>query len=160
MEPRAAPRHRVAESARVDAPAATVYGIIADYRNGHPRIIPPAYFRDLQVKRGGIGAGTIIRFEMRVLGQTRSVRGTVTEPEPGRVLVESYPESDTVTSFTVDPDRGGGGCVVTIETTLPVHAGLLGAIERRLVTRLLRRIYREELALLGAVAGAAGPARA
>jgi hypothetical protein len=159
METRSTPRHRVAESAHIDAAPAAVYGILADYRNGHPRILPPA-FRDLQVERGGTGAGTVIRFQMRVLGQTRSVRGTVTEPAPGRVLVESYPESDTVTTFTVDPDAGGAGAVVTIETTLPGRSGLLGAVERRVVSTILRRIYAQELALLGAVAGAARPSSA
>jgi hypothetical protein len=156
METPVTTRYRVARSARVDAPAATVYGILADYRNGHPRVLPPAFY-DLQVESGGTGAGTVIRFQMRVLGQTRSVRGTVSEPEPGRVLVESYPESDTVTTFTVDPAAGGEGAEVTIETTLPGRSGVLGAIERRVVSIVLRRIYAQELAFLGAVAGAARP---
>jgi hypothetical protein len=159
MQTRSTPRYHVAASAHIDAPAPTLYGILADYRDGHPRILPPA-FRDLQVERGGTGAGTIIRFQMRVLGQTRSVRGAVTEPDPGRVLVESYPESDTVTTFTVDPDARGAGATVTIETSLPGRSGLRGAVERRVVTMLLRRIYAQELALLGAAAGAARPSPA
>jgi len=39
--------------APVHAPADRVYDLIADYRNGHPRIVPPKYFRNLVVERGG-----------------------------------------------------------------------------------------------------------
>ncbi len=71
----------------MDAPADRVYAIIADYRNGHPHILPKQ-FRNLTVEQGGVGAGTIIRFEVRVFGQTQHFRAVVSEPEPGRVLVE------------------------------------------------------------------------
>ena len=143
--------HHVSETARVNAPAADVYRVIADYRVGHPRIVPPRYFGPLVVERGGIGAGTEISFSMRVLGRERPVRGVVTEPEPGRVLVETYPESDTVTTFTVDP-AGAAAADVTIATALPTRRGLAGVLERAFVTRLLRRIYHEELERLGVVA--------
>ena len=48
---------RVTGIARIDAPAAKVYGILADYHVGHPSILPPA-FRNLIVEEGGVGAGT------------------------------------------------------------------------------------------------------
>jgi len=65
-----------------------VYTTIADYRNRHARILPEE-FSGLTVERGGIGDGTIIRFQMRVFGRTQTFRAAITEPEPGRVLVET-----------------------------------------------------------------------
>ncbi len=138
-------------SATMSAPAATVYGILADYREGHPSILPPKYFRDLLVEAGGRGAGTRIRFEMRVLGATRTVRANVTEPEPGRRLVETYPDSGTATTFLVEPVAEGRGARVTISTRYE-NAGPPGWVEWLLVPGLLRRIYRAELANLAAAA--------
>ncbi|HEX8150744.1 MAG TPA: SRPBCC family protein [Pyrinomonadaceae bacterium] len=138
-------------SARVGAAADVVYGIIADYRNGHPHILPRQYFEWLEVEQGGRGEGTVIRFQMRVLGQTRVLRAAVSEPERGRVLVET----DTggggpVTTFTVEPE--GSGAKVTISTALTSAGGLLGVAERFVLRRLLRRIYARELEQLGRVA--------
>src|SRR5690606_24226314 len=138
-------------SATIAPPAATVYGILADYCEGHPSILPRKYFRNLEVEAGGTGAGTRIRFEMRVLGATRLVRGEVTEPEPGRRLVETYPESGTRTTFLVEPVVDGRAAHVTISTRYE-NAGLPGWVEWLLVPGLLRRIYRAELANLAAVA--------
>src|SRR5690606_40595313 len=117
-------------SATIAPPAATVYGILADYREGHPSILPRNYFRNLEVEAGGTGAGTRIRFEMRVLAATRLVRGEVTEPEPGRRLVETYPESGTRTTFLVDPVLDGRAAHVTLPTRSE-YAGLPGAVRRR-----------------------------
>ena len=134
------------------APASVVYGLLADYRDGHPRILPRRWFGPLVVERGGTGAGTQIRFTMRVLGRERPAWGVVSEPEPGRVLVESYPDSGVVTRFTVVP-AGAAAADVTIATELPTRRGVAGAIERALTTRLLQRIYRDELAQLAEVVG-------
>ena len=60
---------RVTASKEIPAPAATVYGITADYHRGHPSILPPEYFQDLVVEAGGRGAGTPIRFTMIAFGQ-------------------------------------------------------------------------------------------
>lgn len=142
------PETTVRASARIDAPPARVYGIIADYRNGHPYILP-RQFRNLVVEAGGIGTGTIIRFEVRAFGMTRTLRAAITEPQPGRVLVESNVEGDSsVTTFTVEPVEGGRACEVTIETRLGTKPGILGSIERVMSSRLLKSLYREELALL------------
>ena len=77
----------VSKSAEIGAPADRLYGIIADYRNGHPRILPPA-FTELTVEAGGVGAGTRIRVGMRMLGRVMTFPAEVSEPDPGRVLVE------------------------------------------------------------------------
>src|SRR5215218_6442166 len=119
----------VRASARVNAPAAVVYGIISDYRNGHPHILPKPYFEWLEVEQGGRGEGTVIRFQMRVLGQSRVMRAVVTEPEPGRVLVETDTGgSGPVTTFTVEPEESGSR--VTFSTELTSAGGPVGLLER------------------------------
>lgn len=135
--------HLVSASRRVHAPAARIYSVLADYHVGHPRILASA-FSNMVVEEGGVGAGTIIQFDMRVLGRTQRVRGVVSEPEPGRVLVESYPDSGVVTRFVVDavaPDE----TMLTIASDVPVRSGFTGSIERWVITRVLTRIFREEL---------------
>jgi len=88
---------------------------------------------------------------MRVFGRTQTCRAAVTEPEPGRVLVETYLETNgAITTFTVNPGPDQGTSEVTISTELPVRAGVLGVIERALTTRFLRPLYVRELELLAA----------
>jgi hypothetical protein len=141
----------VRASAHIDAPADVIYGIIADYRNGHPQILPRKYFEWLEVEQGGRGEGTVIRFQMRVLGQTRVLRAAVTEPEPGRVLVETDTSGDgPVTTFTVEPE--GSGSHVTFSTEISSVGGPLGVLERFVLGRVLRRVYARELEQLGRVA--------
>lgn len=148
MRQRGANTHIVTAAACIDAAPERVYAIIADYRSGHPGILP-GEFSGLLVERGGSGAGTIIRFRMRVMGRTRSFRAAITEPEPGRELVETYLDSnEAVTTFTVRPDSSGSRSEVAISTRFPVRAGLVGVIQRLLLTRYLRPIYRKELRLL------------
>jgi hypothetical protein len=135
----------------VHAPARDVYETIADYRRGHPRIVPPKYFRNLVVEEGGYGAGTRIRYDMTVLGKTRTSRAVVEEPQPGRVLVERNLDYDAVTTFEVEP-VGDVACLVSIGTEMPRKPGLAGAFEKFLVSRIFPRIYREELLRLEDVA--------
>jgi hypothetical protein len=141
----------VRSSARVEASAEVVYNIIADYRDGHAQILPRKYFEWLEVEQGGRGEGTVIRFQMRVLGQTRVLRAAVTEPEPGRVLVETDTGGDgPVTTFTVEPD--GSRSHVTFSTALTSAGGPLGVLERFVLRRVLRGVYARELEQLGRVA--------
>ncbi len=131
-------------AAVIPAPPQRVYSIIADYRNGHPHIVPPKYFRNLVVAEGGIGAGTKIRFDMIMLGKVQQAQSIITEPEPGRVLVESTTDGLAVTSFIVEARDGGKAANVTISTYLKSQ-GLIG---NAIIKFLIKRIYREELALL------------
>ena len=141
---------RATTSATIKAPAQQVYAILADYHNGHPYILPAQYFSNLQVEQGGIGAGTVIGFQMHVPGRTQTFRAAITEPEPGRVLMETNLPSGAVTTFTVDPRAEGQHSRVTITTELETRDGLLGRLERFLTTVTLRRIYAQELGLLAA----------
>jgi hypothetical protein len=148
-------KHVISASATIPAAPARVYDILADYVDEHPRILP-SEFSDLVVEQGGIGAGTMIRFKMRVLGRTQNYRAIVTEPEPGRVLMETYFEPDgTVTTFIVDPESNGAHSRVTFSTSMPVREGFAGKIARFAGTRLLRPIFERELGLLAARASRA-----
>ena len=133
--------YTIAESAVIAAPAPRCYAIVADYREGHPRIVPPRVFGPLVVEEGGVGAGTRVRFTMRIMGIERELVTTVTEPEPGRVLVEVIKETGAVTSFIFDP-LGDATTRVTIQTVFPIVRGVQGAIERWITQRLLGGGYR------------------
>jgi hypothetical protein len=135
---------RVEASAAIGAAATDTYRMIADYKNGHPRILPAKYFRSLTVEKGGYGAGTEISFEMIAFGSVQKVRAVITEPEPGRVLVEADPAKKVVTTFTVEP-TGAATSRVTFVTEMPVARGLLGWIQRALFRSYLEKVYAAEL---------------
>ncbi|HEV7663113.1 MAG TPA: SRPBCC family protein [Chloroflexota bacterium] len=125
----------------IDAPADVVYHCIADYREHHrPGGFLPPVFSDLQVQRGGVGAGTIISFKTTLGGRTRGVTQSVTEPEPGRVLVESGGGAQT--TFTVEPEQQR--CRVRFDTILEAD-GLSGLLTRLFAPRMLRPVYADEL---------------
>ena len=81
--------HLVTVSARINAAPERVYAVIADYRNGHPRILPKE-FTGLTVERGGAGDGTIIQFGMRMFGRTRSFRAAIERALSTRFLHPIY----------------------------------------------------------------------
>ena len=135
----------------VRAPARVVYSLIADYRNGHPRILPARYFPKLEVERGGTGAGTVIRYHLRLLGVTREIRAEITEPSPGQILVETDLASGARTTFKVTAEGDPEACRVEIDTQWDAK-GFRGWLEHRMVPRFLERLYAEELAQLAAVA--------
>jgi hypothetical protein len=144
---------RVAGTAIINASAKVVYDIIADYHNGHPNIVPKRYFSDIAVEKGGWGAGTNIRFKMHVFGRTQDFRAAITEPDPGRVLVETNYEEfgGAVTTFTVDSINEGNQTRVTISTDLRPTTRLV-PLERAFTTWVLRRVYAEELKMLARLA--------
>jgi hypothetical protein len=142
---------KVEAAMRIDAPPERIYSLIADYRSGHTRILPPKYFKGLQVEEGGVGDGTVIRFAIRILGRTLIGRAMVTEPQPGRELVETDVVTGIPTTFRLAPEAGRTGTRVTISTDLGSAKGLK-RLEAFIAKPFLRRIYVEELSLLKAVA--------
>lgn len=145
-------KHTVSASAIIPARRERVYSLLANYRDGHARILPKQ-FSDLVVEQGGIGSGTVIRFRMTLLGRKQNFHATVTEPEPGRLLVESYTDpAGTITTFTVDAGNAPADSKVTITTEMPVRSGFLGSMEKILATLLLQPINRKELENLARVA--------
>ena len=146
-------RYEVTHTAVVRGTASQAYGVLADYRDGHPRILPSP-FQNFVVESGGRGAGTLTRFDVRAFGRTQSFRHEVLEPEPGRVLMERDRDLDSRTTFTVEPL--GDRARVTIHSELTSRSGILGYIERFLSTRFLLQMYRDELQKLDALLGQSG----
>ena len=125
----------------VDAPADEVYGYLADMHQ-HPHFLPPA-FSDFQVVQGGVGAGTVTTFAVTAGGRTRNYRMNVTEPVPGRTLVESDASSSLVTTFNVEPQ--GGKSLVRIHTSWDGAGGVGGFFEKTFAPRAMGRLYADEL---------------
>jgi hypothetical protein len=133
----------------INAPAAAVYALLSDYRVGHPSILPKPYFEEMTVEEGGRGAGTTGRLRMKTFGKAQDFRMVVTEPEPGRVLLESYPEAGVSTAFTFDPLHGPDERTRLVFTTqMRTSGGIKGLFERLFAPPLLRRIYRKEFDLI------------
>ena len=145
--------YTVARTERIGAPADRVYGIIRDYHQGHPSILPKQ-FSNMRVVKGGVGAGTTIAFDVRVLGQTQHFVAVVTEPEPGRVLVETNLEpTESVTTFVVEPITETESSV-TIATALSQRRGLAGRLERFVTAKVMQSLYAAELKKLNERAAA------
>lgn len=136
----------VTVSSKVKAPAAIVYNILADYDH-HREILPPQ-FTGLDIIEGGVGAGTEYILRAKSLGGgVTERRMTVSEPEPGSVLVERDVDTGLVTTFTVKP-AGTAASEVTIETVWQPESGLKGVFDRYLMPFLMRMVYRQELNIL------------
>ena len=132
----------------IDAPADKVYSYLADM-HVHPNFLPPA-ISDFQVEEGGVGAGTVTRFKVTAGGRTRDYHMRITEPEPGRTLVETDVESSLVNTFNVQPQ--GDKSLVRIATSWDGAPGIGGFFERAFAPRALNRLYLDELARLNAYA--------
>jgi uncharacterized protein YndB with AHSA1/START domain len=143
-------RFAVCESGTIDAPPERVYAVLADYRQHHPRIVPPEYFQSLEVLSGGVGAGTRTRVTMRILGTTRTFEHVISEPEPGRVIREADPDGSNATTFTVTPGAAAGSTHLTIATEIVAQPGVRGMLERLFSPLLLKRIYRMEIERIAA----------
>ena len=125
----------------IDAPAETVYRYLADMSR-HARFLPPE-FSDFQVVEGGVGEGSVTTFAVTAGGRTRNYRMRVTEPAPGRTLLESDANSSLVTTFNVEPK--GGKSLVRISTSWDGAGGIGGFFEKTFAPRAMRRIYLDEL---------------
>lgn len=145
------PHIHITESRTIPASAPVLYELIADYRTGHPSILPKRYFGPLEVLSGGRGAGTRIRFGARAFGRVHIHTGEISEPSPGTELKETL-ASGMVTTYRVEP-RGPNATTVTISTEYS-RPGLQGWVEKALVPSYLRRVYLAELAQLAQVAAA------
>lgn len=134
---------RAAESMVIDAKPEEVYALLADYRGGHPQVLPKRYFKSLEIESGGQGAGTVFRSRVRAGGAEREYHMRVTEPAPG-VLVETDIVTNLFTTFTVTPVQDGrqANLEIATEWTTP---GIRGFFERLLSPSVMQRMFREEL---------------
>ncbi|HUN21946.1 MAG TPA: SRPBCC family protein [Anaerolineales bacterium] len=148
--------YRILAEAQVAAPAATVYRIFADYQNLHEQILPKPPFGAITVLQGGYGAGTVIKFQTKTLGSVRNFHAEISEPEPGRVLVEADRKAGIVTQFIVeaisDASESKPECHVQILTDVTVRDGWLGQVEGWLTKKLLYPTYQQELKNLAKLA--------
>jgi hypothetical protein len=129
----------------LQAPADVVYHCLADYREHHRvdgGFLPPA-FTSLEVLEGGVGAGTLMRFTTKVGGRSVTRTQRVSEPEPGRVLVESGNGECSV--FTVQPE--GSATRLRIDTTLNA-SGVEGLFMHWFGTRVMAPLYADEMSRL------------
>jgi uncharacterized protein YndB with AHSA1/START domain len=125
----------------IDAPADKVYSYLADMHQ-HQRFLPPA-FSDFQIEEGGVGAGTVTTFKITAGGRTRSYRTLISEPAPGRTLVETDTNSSLVTTFNVTPQ--GDKSQVSITSSWDGASGIGGFFERTFAPRALHRLFLDEL---------------
>lgn len=137
----------------IDAPAEVVYHLISDYAEHHrdqPQGFLPDAFSDMVVERGGVGDGTQVRFVSTLGGRRQTMTASISEPEPGRVLVERGPGVET--TFLVEPE-GEKQARVRFDTVLEA-GGLQGLMTRLFAPGMLRPVYAQELARLEAHAKA------
>ena len=113
----------------------------------------PAELTPEQLEAEGAGAPVELPPQQAALATAAE---QITEPEPGRVLVESDLDREAVTRFVVEPVRDDGRerSRVTISTDWSAP-GPRGWIERLVAPAVLRRIYAEELRNLEAAARSA-----
>src|SRR5258708_38559423 len=110
---------RARDSHIIDARPEQVYAVLSDSRVGHPAILPKPYFTELIVEKGGRGAGTIVRGSVKLLGKEFPFHQLVSEPEPGRVLLETDTETGQWTRFTFEPINGGTQTRLIIASEFP-----------------------------------------
>jgi hypothetical protein len=117
-------------SAVIDAKPEDVYAVMSDYKVGHAAILPKPYFVSMDVEEGGRGAGTVARVKMKVMGVEANYRMLVSEPEPGRILIETDPKAGVTTIFTFDSLDRGSRTRLTFATEMQASPGFKGFVEK------------------------------
>ena len=102
----------------IPLPAETLFDYVADFREHHPKILPPA-FADFTVESGGVGVGTVTRSNFTMGGRTRPLRTAVSRVEPGRLIEEVVLDEPMVTTFSFVPNDGSA----TTEVQARIQAG-------------------------------------
>jgi hypothetical protein len=140
---------QVEASAVISARPEELYAIIADYKVGHPAILPKPEFTELTVEKGGVGAGTVLQVAVKIWGRVIRSHQIVSEPEPGRTLVETDLDTGQYTTFTFEPVNGSQ-TRLTITSVFPAKPGFAGWLEKIIQNRVLRGLYERELDNLAA----------
>jgi hypothetical protein len=99
---------------------------------------------------GGQGAGTVVDVYMEVFGSKKTYHLEVTEPKPGRLLVETDHRTGERTHFIMEPLPNGRQTKVTIDSKFNTSPGFAGFIERLITPPVTRYIFKKELANLAA----------
>jgi carbon monoxide dehydrogenase subunit G len=130
----------VKESLLIGAPPDKVYKVLADPQH-HIHILP-AVFSNYQAE-----GGSVVAFSVKAGGTTRNVRVRVEHVEPNRLIREIDLENGTCVEFLLEPHADG--TIVTISTHYKTASTPVGLLESLFAPGFLRRIYKEELVLLG-----------
>ena len=138
----------VAHTQVIPAASDRIWRVLTDYRVHHPAILPKDVFRGLEVLQGGVGAGTRFRLTMRMGGKDHVSEITVSEPKPGSVLREAAVDGSVVTDFILDPVGGEHATRLTFTTDYTLPGGLFLPLLRFVTNRILRGLYRREMANL------------
>jgi hypothetical protein len=147
-------------SAVIDAPPETVYNIIADYEVGHRAILPQPYFKEMIIVKGGQGAGTELRLKLVALGQVYRYHQIVSEPEPGRVILEKDLDTAQSTRFIIDPTPDSEKTRITIASEFPIQPGFAGVIQKLIQGPFSRHMFKQELQNLNDYVKQTAPQRA
>lgn len=136
-------------SAVIDASPEDIYAVFSDYEVAHKAILPKPYFAEMVVLAGGQGAGTVVDVYMDVFGSKKTYHLSVTEPEPGRLLVETDYKTGERTHFIMEP-LSDGKTKVTIDSKFATSPGFAGKMERLITPPVSRYIFKKELENLAA----------
>jgi uncharacterized protein YndB with AHSA1/START domain len=136
---------RVEATREIAGDPARVFACIADYREQRPAWLPPNYSA-WKIEKGGTGAGTEVRYHLKVGPRERDYQMRVTEPQPGAVLSEADATSSMVNTWTVTPR--GTGSVVSIVSQWNGASGVGGFFERLFAPRTLKQTYDQLLGRL------------
>ena len=139
--------------ALIQARPEDVYAVLADYRHEHAHIVPRKYVRNLEVEAGGVGEGTIIRYRARAFGIERPSRAIISEPEPGRMLIEQETTSTLRTIFTVTPAQHGQQTHVQIASHWQPSRNPFKAIEQLFYPLIMRDMFAQSLQLIAIYVG-------
>lgn len=122
-----------------------VIGVLADYVDARPAILPEQY-RDYQVISGGQGDGTVVHWILQATSKRqRDVKATVTVVPD--TITERDENSSMVTTYKVAP--AGSGSKVTTTTTWNSNAsGIGGFFEKTFAPKGLAKIQAQLLANL------------
>jgi uncharacterized protein YndB with AHSA1/START domain len=123
----------------VDAPMELVWRVLRDYRAPRARMLGEP-FVGYELREGGIGAGTVIGYRLRVGRHERAFVLGVEEPTPGRQLRERDRHGGLVVTWTLTPGGDGERTVVRVAAELR-DPDLERALARGRARRLLRRAH-------------------
>ena len=123
----------------VDAPIELVWRLLRDYRGPHARLLDEP-FAGYELHDGGVGAGTVIGYRLRVGRNERSYVLAVEEPTPGRQLRERDHHGRLLITWTLTPGGDGERTLVRVAAELR-DPELERALARGRARRALRRAH-------------------
>src|SRR4051794_25939344 len=128
-----------------------VWALLRDYRLARARLLTE-HFSDYAVHHGGVGAGTVLEYRLRVgRHQGRHVIA-VQEPAAGRMLRERDRSSALVSTWTLSPGGDGERTVLRLVIALR-DPQTRGCRARARARRALRRLCGQLLARVDADLG-------